>query len=230
MQWSVPFAFATGNADKAREFAELLTATTGAVLVAEAVEYDDTVFAYVVCSLAMRSAFTLPTLDDRPRVDETGSSLRENARIKAVGIRAATGLTAIADDTGLAIDALDGAPGVYSARYGGPSANYHDNVAKVLMELEAVGAIAPEMRSARFTTVVHAAFADGSQTWVEGTVEGTVCDAPRGSGTFGYDPIFVPVDGGGRTFAEMSSAEKHALSHRGRAFRRLLELYPCGLE
>ena len=116
------------------------------------------------------------------------------------------------------MDALGGAPGVWAARYAGEGATYADNVAKLLAELATV---ATGDRRARFTTVAMVAFPDGTEVVAEGTVEGTIAEAARGQAGFGYDPVFVPEGSGGRTFAEMTPAEKHALSHRGRAFRAL---------
>jgi XTP/dITP diphosphohydrolase len=174
----------------------------------------------------------LPRPGDVPDVVEDGETLLDNARLKARALVAATGVAAVADDTGLEVDALGGAPGVLSARYAGEDATYADNVAKLL---RALGALADEggSRRARFRTVAVAAFSDGTDIWAEGAVEGTIARAPRGSAGFGYDPVFVPVgieggDGGdgpgggsGRTFAEMTAEEKDAVSHRGRAFRAL---------
>lgn len=154
-----------------------------------------------------------------PDVDETGETLEENARLKAEALCAATGLPALADDTGLEVDALGGAPGVYSARYAGPDATYADNVWKLVHELRGTG-----QRSARFRTVVMVRFPHGREVVAEGVVEGVIVDPPRGDDGFGYDPVFAPVeDPAGRTFAEMSAAEKHAISHRGRALRALAE-------
>jgi XTP/dITP diphosphohydrolase len=155
-----------------------------------------------------------------PDVVEDGETLLDNARLKARALVAATGTAAVADDTGLEVDALGGAPGVYSARYAGEDATYADNVAKLLRELEALSDHGGARR-ARFRTVALTAFPDGSEMWAEGTVEGTIVPEPRGQAGFGYDPVFAPDDGDGRTFAEMSSEEKHAVSHRGRAFRAL---------
>ncbi len=168
------------------------------------------------------SGFVLaPRPADVPEVVEDGATLEANARLKAVAVATATGAAAVADDTGFEIDALDGAPGIYAARYAGEAATYEDNVAKVLAELHRVGAREPATRRARFHTVALVHFPDGSQVVAHGTVEGTVTDAPRGEGRFGYDPIFVPDDGDGRTFGAMTPDEKHAISHRGRAFRAL---------
>jgi XTP/dITP diphosphohydrolase len=155
-----------------------------------------------------------------PDVAEDGATLLDNARLKARALVAATGLPAVADDTGLEVDALGGAPGVYSARYAGEGVTYADNVAKLLVDLDALpDAGAP--RTARFRTIALAAFPDGSELSAEGVVEGTISPRARGNGGFGYDPLFEPLEGGGRTFAEMAPAEKHAISHRGRAFRSL---------
>jgi XTP/dITP diphosphohydrolase len=160
-------------------------------------------------------------------VVEDADTLEGNARLKAVAIAQAAGSAAVADDTGLEVDALDGRPGVYSARYAGEQATYADNVTKLLAELAEVGATAVEDRRARFRTVALVAWPDGREVMAVGEVSGTIARAARGVGGFGYDPVFVPdqADGtpGERTFAEMSSSEKHAISHRGRAFRALAE-------
>lgn len=163
----------------------------------------------------------VPRPDSVPDVVEDGETLEDNARLKAVAICAATGLAAVADDTGFEIDALGGEPGVRAARFAGEDASYEDNVAKALAELERVGALDPAQRRARLRTVALVRYPDGSELVVDGTVEGTVAPEPRGAGRFGYDPIFVPDGGDGRTFAAMTPAEKHAISHRGRAFRAL---------
>jgi XTP/dITP diphosphohydrolase len=154
-------------------------------------------------------------------VEESGATLEENARLKALALVEATGLPAIADDTGLEVDALGGAPGVFSSRYSGEHASYDDNVAKLLAELDAAGARDPEARRARFRTVAMACFPGGREVVAHGVVEGTISGQRRGSGGFGYDPVFVPDGGDGRTYAEMSAAEKNARSHRARAFRAL---------
>lgn len=171
----------------------------------------------------------VPRPPEVPEVVEDGETLLDNARLKARALVGATGLAAVADDTGLEVDALGGAPGVYSARYAGEDATYADNVAKLLRALSAL-ADGGGARRARFRTVALAAFPDGSEVWAEGAVEGTIAPAPRGSAGFGYDPVFLPDSeeqgdggGGGRTFAEMTAAEKDAVSHRGRAFRALVE-------
>jgi len=162
----------------------------------------------------------VPRPPEVPDVVEDGETLLDNARLKAQALVAATGLPAVADDTGLEVASLGGAPGVYSARYAGERATYADNVAKLLSALNAL----PESggaRTARFRTVALVAFPDGTELWAEGVVDGTIAQRAQGSGGFGYDPVFVPDEGGGATFAEMTSENKHAISHRGRAFRAL---------
>jgi XTP/dITP diphosphohydrolase len=154
-------------------------------------------------------------------VAETAATLEGNARLKAMAICAATGKPAVADDTGLEVVALGGEPGVRSGRYAGEHATYGDNVRKLLAELERVGALESTDRAARFRTVALARFPDGTEVLGEGCVDGAIAETPRGRDGFGYDPVFVPDEGDGRTFAEMSSVEKHAISHRGRAFRAL---------
>jgi len=164
---------------------------------------------------------TLRTRDPSlPDVEETGVTLEENARLKAIDACERTGLPAIADDTGLEVDALGGAPGVRSARFAREHASYEDNVRELLDRLRDV----PEsLREARFATVAIARWPDGREIAALGTVEGVIATEPRGSNGFGYDPVFVPIEGDGRTFAEMEPAEKHACSHRGRAFRTLAD-------
>jgi XTP/dITP diphosphohydrolase len=166
----------------------------------------------------------LPRPSEVPDVDETADTLEGNALLKAHALARATGVAAIADDTGLFIDALGGAPGVYSARYAGEHASFEDNVNKVLRELDGVD---DTERSARFRTVIAVASPDGSQWVVDGAVEGVILSTPRGEHGFGYDPIFAPRGAGGRSLAELSSEEKNAISHRGnalRAFASKLEL------
>lgn len=152
-----------------------------------------------------------------PEVEETGETLLENARLKAQAVAMASGQPAVADDTGLEVEALEGAPGVHAARFAGSDATYADNVAKLLRQLAAVDG----SRRARFLTVALVAYPDGREVSATGAVEGTIATEARGSGGFGYDPVFVPDEGDGRTFAQMSPLDKHALSHRGRAFRQL---------
>ncbi|HMK12327.1 MAG TPA: RdgB/HAM1 family non-canonical purine NTP pyrophosphatase [Acidimicrobiales bacterium] len=153
-----------------------------------------------------------------PDVEEDADTLHDNARLKAMAIAAATGEPALADDTGLEVDALDGAPGVRTARFAGEDATYSDNVDLLLHSLRDVPTA---QRSARFRTVATVCWPDGREVAAEGEVRGHIAPEARGARGFGYDPVFVPDEGDGRTFAEMSEAEKHALSHRGRAFRAL---------
>lgn len=160
-----------------------------------------------------------------PDVDENAETLEGNARLKAEAIANATGAASLADDTGLEVEALGGAPGVRSARYAGEPSDSVANIAKLLRELDFAEAKTPQERRARFRTVVLVRWPDGSESIVEGIVSGVIASEPRGEGGFGYDPVFVPDDGDGRTFAEMNTSEKHAISHRGRALRALaLEL------
>jgi XTP/dITP diphosphohydrolase len=187
------FILATANPDKAAEIADILG---------------------VHVELRARPA-------DVAEVEETGATLEDNARLKAQALVAATGLPAVADDTGLEVEALGGAPGVWSARFAGENASYADNVGKLLNELRGVPAPA---RRARFRTVALSAWPDGREISVEGRVDGTIAETPRGRGGFGYDSVFVPDEGDGRTFAELvdeSPSAKHRLSHRGRAFTAL---------
>jgi XTP/dITP diphosphohydrolase len=184
---------ATANPDKAREVMEILRASS-------AIE-------------------VLPRPEGLDDVEETGATLEENAELKASFVAAATGLPGLADDTGLFVDALFGAPGVYSARYAGEHASYADNVAKLLSALEGV---APPRR-ARFETAAVLVDTGGRRVVTTGTVHGSIATTPRGANGFGYDPVFVPDDGAGRTLAELSDGEKHAVSHRGRAFRAMAE-------
>ncbi len=164
-----------------------------------------------------------PRPSDVPDVEETGATLVDNARLKAVALVEATGMAAVSDDTGLEVDALGGAPGVYSARFSGAHATYAENVAKLVSELERVGATAPAQRTAVFRSVAFVAYPDGGEVWAEGTVNGVIALHPAGDGGFGYDPVFAPDGFDGRTFAQMSLAEKHGISHRGRAFRALAD-------
>lgn len=153
-----------------------------------------------------------------PDVVEDGETLEDNARLKAIALTEATGMVAVADDTGLEVDALDGAPGVRSARYAGPSATKEENVAKLL---RAMADVDDDHRGARFRTVAILRSPEGDELVCTGVVEGSIARSERGDGGFGYDSVFVPSEGNGRTFAEMAAEEKHAISHRGRAFRAL---------
>ena len=161
----------------------------------------------------------LPRPADIPDVVEDADTLIGNARLKAVAICAATGLPALSDDTGLEIDALDGAPGVYAARFAGEHCSYADNRAKVLRLLAGVPV---EARTARFKTAAMVVWPDGRELIVEGVCEGSIATEERGSRGFGYDSVFIAAEGRGRTFAELSEAEKNAISHRGRAFHALV--------
>ena len=188
------FVLATANPDKAREIALLLA---GVELV--------------------------PRPTDVPDVEETGATLEENARLKALALVEATGEAAVADDTGLEVAALGGRRGGGCSRHAGPGATYADNVERLLADLEGHAE-----RRARFRTVALARFPDGHEVVADGVVDGEIARWPRGDSGFGYDPVFVPDGGGGRTFAEMSADEKNALSHRGRAFRALAERLASG--
>jgi XTP/dITP diphosphohydrolase len=129
-------------------------------------------------------------------------------------------MAAVADDSGLEVDALDGAPGVRSARFAGADATYASNVDRLL---RAVDGVPPEGRTARFRCLVMVRWPDGREVVAEGVVDGHIATEPRGGGGFGYDPVFIPDEGDGRTFGEMTPDEKHALSHRGRALRALAD-------
>ncbi len=179
---------ATANPDKGRELAALLEG------------FD----------VALRPA-------DLPDVEETADTLEGNARLKAEAVMQATGELAVADDTGLEVDALGGRPGVHAARYAGPGATYADNVAKLLAELEG-----GDDRRARFRTVALACFPDGRELLAEGVVDGEISTAPRGRSGFGYDPVFVPA-GETQTVAELGNAWKVRNSHRARAARALVD-------
>jgi XTP/dITP diphosphohydrolase len=222
MALPLPLVLATRNVDKAREIIEILVHHSGLPLVAYAIDVNDRTIGFLLDRPAAisESVAALPALDAAPDVEETGTTLDENARIKASALAAALGMPAIADDTGLEVDAIDGAPGVYAARYAGPDATYADNVEKLLRELEGVY---PSLRTARFATVAITCWPDGREVAVRGEVEGVIAATPSGENGFGYDPVFVPTEGDGRTFAQMAAAEKHAVSHRGRAFTALAE-------
>ncbi len=192
---TLPLVLASANPDKAAEIAALLQPVPGLIL--------------------------LPRPASVPDVDETGKTLLDNARLKARALVDATGEAAVADDTGLEVEGLDGAPGVFTARFAGEHATYADNVAKLSAELSAVGADQPDQRRATFHTVALVAFPDGSELWADGRVSGVITPRSIGNGGFGYDPVFAPDGCGGRSFAQMSPGEKHDVSHRGRAFRAL---------
>ena len=185
------FVLATFNRDKAREMVTLL-ALPGVEIV----------------PLADWPGASSP--------EEHGATLLENARLKARAALELTGLPSIADDTGLEVDALGGAPGVRAARYAGPAASYADNVAKLLAALASVPAGG---RAARFRTTCVACFPGGREVVADGVLEGAIGRAPAGANGFGYDPVFVLPDG--RTLAQLSDAEKNRDSHRARAIRAL---------
>ena len=162
------------------------------------------------------------TLDSFPEIGdipETGETLKENAFIKAEAVHKITGLPALADDTGLEVDALDGAPGVFSARYAGEDATFFDNCTKLIKEL---GDIPSSKRIVRFRTVIS--FVKNEKNlWTEGIVEGIILDHMKGEGGFGYDPIFY-YPKLKKTFAELKKDEKNNISHRGKALRKFQEI------
>ena len=192
--------FATGNKGKLREAAEVLGPD------------------YEIVSPA--------SLGITEEIPETGSTLQENSLQKARYLFERTGLPVFADDTGLEVDALGGAPGIYSARYAGPGHDHEANMAKLLKELEirrSKSANDEQSRRARFKTVVTLILADGTPHFFEGCCEGSIATEKRGSGGFGYDPVFLPDAYPGRTLAEVSDEEKNAVSHRGRAIRAMAD-------
>ncbi|MGW8557228.1 RdgB/HAM1 family non-canonical purine NTP pyrophosphatase [Streptomyces tubercidicus] len=154
---------------------------------------------------------------DIPDVKETGVTFAENALLKARALAQATGCPAVADDSGLCVDVLGGAPGIFSARWSGTHGDDQANLALLLAQL---GDIADEHRGAHFACAAALALPDGTERVVEGTLEGTLRHTPTGTGGFGYDPILQPL-GDTRTCAELTPAEKNAISHRGQAFRAL---------
>jgi XTP/dITP diphosphohydrolase len=170
-----------------------------------------------VLDVNVRSAEEFPNVAD---VEEDGRTFLENARKKAHAFARATGLPALADDSGLEVDALGGAPGVRSHRYAGPNATDSQNNEKLLRELQGVP---PPKRTARFRCAAVLAWPDGRVIEAEGACEGILLDAPRGAGGFGYDPLFF-VPEHGKTFAELPAESKNAISHRARALERLRAL------
>ena len=161
--------------------------------------------------------------------DETGATFAANARIKARAAAQATNLPAFADDSGLVVDALDGQPGIFSARWAGPNKDFMAAMARIERLMQERGATDPAQRKAHFVSALCVAWPDGHVDEVEGRVDGTLVWPPRGTAGFGYDPAFLP-DGHDRTFGEMTSVEKHGLppqgmglSHRARAFVKLAE-------
>lgn len=159
---------------------------------------------------------SLPDIGCVDDIPETADTLEGNALQKARFVKEKFGLDVFADDTGLMVDALGGAPGVYSARYAGPQRNAGDNMLKLLGELEG-----GENRSARFVTAIALLSGDTEHLFT-GEVEGEIIEDLRGDGGFGYDPVFMP-EGYSETFAEMDAETKNSISHRGRAFRKLIE-------
>jgi len=186
---------ATGNQHKSHEFRELLG-------------HD-----FEVIDLSSFPEITIP--------EETGRTFEENATLKAIAASRDRRLLVVADDSGLEVDALGGAPGVYSARYAGENASDADNVGKLLRELSAQS-VAAEKRSARFRCVIALAQNGKLLGAFEGVVEGSIVDPPRGTGGFGYDPVFQP-NGFDQTFGEMSPESKNKISHRGKAIATLRE-------
>lgn len=189
----VEVVIATRNRDKIREIKKLLSGLEDIVLI---------------------SALDL----EIPEVEEDQETIEGNAVKKALKTARATGRISIAEDTGLEVKALGGAPGVFSSRFAGEGATYAENVAKLLEEMEGV-----DERGATFRTVVAIATPDGDLRTVEGSVEGVITREPRGEGGFGYDPIFM-IPELGKTFAELSVEEKNLVSHRGKAFRKAIEV------
>ncbi len=182
----------------------------------KAQEMQDILQAENLATILLPSAISaFPT-----KIVETGSTLEENAYIKAVAIFAATHHTCVADDSGLEVDALGGAPGVYTGRYAGENASYAENRTKLLSALKGVP---PEQRTARFRAVI-CYHDDLRVAFAEGVCEGRITESERGAGGFGYDCIFIP-DGFDQTFAEMGAAEKHRISHRGRALQHFATLF-----
>ena len=162
--------------------------------------------------------------------DETGNDFRSNAAIKAIAAAKATKLPAFADDSGIVVDALDGAPGIFSARWAGPSKDFNAAMAQIERLLQERSATTPDKRKAHFVSALCVAWPDDHLEEVEARVDGTLVWPPRGTAGFGYDPMFLP-DGHSRTFGEMESIEKHGLpplglglSHRARAFVKLAEI------
>ncbi len=153
-------------------------------------------------------------------VEETGATFEENSLLKAGAVMRASGLPAIADDSGLMVDALGGAPGVYSARFGGKNTDAE----RIALLLEKLRGVPPGRRTARFVSVVTCCLPGGRTLTARGACEGVIAEAPRGAGGFGYDPVFF-VPSLGKTFAEMTDGEKNAISHRGAALRQFAEIF-----
>ena len=162
------------------------------------------------------------SLDQFPEIgeiEETGSTLYENAKLKAVTVNKITNMPCLGDDTGLEVDALSGAPGVYSSRYAGENVSYENNVTKLLRELRSTPY---EKRTARFRTIIF--YTDGDrELYTQGEIQGVITENPRGTNGFGYDPVFY-IPEVKKTMAELTSAEKNKLSHRGQAMRKFRKL------
>jgi XTP/dITP diphosphohydrolase len=171
--------------------------------------------AHKVAELAVILGDRYEVVAAEPGVEETGTSYEENALLKARAVRDASGALAVADDSGIEVDALGGAPGLRSARWAAG-----DEVGRLLAALDGVPA---DRRGCRYVCAAAVARPDGSEDVVRGTVAGVVAVEPRGTQGFGFDPLVVPVEGDGRTFAELAPTEKHAISHRARAFRALAD-------
>jgi len=168
---------------------------------------------------------TVRSLDEFPEIGEipeTGDTFLENALIKAREVAKATGLVAVADDSGIEVDALNGAPGVYSARFAGPECDDHANNEKLLAELKDVP---DEKRTARYRCVMAAVAPNGAETTTDGSYEGHIAHGYKGSGGFGYDVIFIDPESGLHA-AELTPEQKHSRSHRGEAITELLEVWP----
>jgi len=164
----------------------------------------------------------LPRFSELPAFEESAPTFAENAAGKALHYSRFADLPVMADDSGLEVDALEGAPGVYSARYAGPGASDAQRTAKLLHELQTRGAHSPTDRRARFVCVIALVHRGRTIAVVSAAAEGEILDAPKGAGGFGYDPVFwVPALG--KTFAQLSPAQKNRYSHRGKAFRKLLD-------
>jgi XTP/dITP diphosphohydrolase len=189
---------ATRNTHKTREFAEILGP-----------------------AFAVRD---LTAIDDVPAVEETGATFAENATIKAVAASVMMSEIVVADDSGLEVEALNGAPGVYSARYAGENATDAANVAKLLEELRRAGATTRGQRAARFCCTIALARCGKVLELFTATAEGHISDQPAGDGGFGYDPVFVP-DGCERTFSEVGAEVKNRISHRAKAIARLRDYF-----
>jgi XTP/dITP diphosphohydrolase len=194
----VKLLVATNNPGKVREYADLLADLPGPV------------------------SFTLPAQEGLTfEVEETGETFEENARLKALAFARASGLLTLADDSGLEVDALDGAPGVRSARYAGPGADDVDRYRKLL---RALASVPQGQRSARFRCVVAVALPDGALHTAEGLCEGEIAFAPRGNHGFGYDPVFIVEGYRGKTMAELPPGLKNQISHRARALQAIQPL------